>query len=84
MASKLSILPLVGVSERWLITDSISHRKVVNEFSVNARSHVITRSYHARFTDLTKDSQIPPIHGLIGGLNFHSMFCLLITSVHLS
>ena len=57
MASKSSMLSLVGVSELWLITDSTSHRKVVNESSVNARSRVIT--LNARFTDLTKDSQTP-------------------------
>ena len=82
LASKLSTLSLVGVSGRWLITDSTSHRKVVNESSVNARYRVIT--LNARFTNLTKDSQTPPIHGLMGGLNFHSMFCLLIMSIILS
>ena len=79
MASKSSILSLIGVSGLWLITDSTSHRKVVNESSVNAGSCVIT--LNARFTDLTKDSQSRPIHGLMGGLNFHSMLCLLITSI---
>ena len=33
MASKLSILSLVVVGGRWLITDSVSHRTVVNELS---------------------------------------------------
>ena len=78
MASKLSLLSLVGVSGLWLITDSTSHRKVVNEYSVNARSRVIT--LNGRFTDLTKDSQTLFIHGLMGWLNFHSIFCLFITS----
>ena len=41
MASKWSIL-LVGVSGRWLITDSILHRNILYESSVNARSRVIT------------------------------------------
>ena len=82
LASKWSTLSLVGVSGRWLIADSTSHRKVVNESSVNAQYRVIT--LNARFTNLTKDSQTPPIHGLMGGLNFHSMFCLLITSIILS
>ena len=47
MASKSSILSLVSVSGLWLITDSTSHRKVVNESSVNVQSHVIT--LNARF-----------------------------------
>ena len=79
MASKSSILSLVGVNGLWLITDSTSHKKVVNESAVNARSCVIT--LNSQFTDLTKDSQSRPIHGLMGGLNFHSMLCLLITSI---
>ena len=65
MASKSSILSLVGVSRHWLITDSTSHRKVVNESSVNARSCVIT--LNAPFPDLTKDSKTPSIHGLLEG-----------------
>ena len=47
MASKSSILSLVSVSGLWLITDSTSHRKVVNESSGNVQSHVIT--LNARF-----------------------------------
>ena len=78
MASKWSIL-LVGVSGRWLITDSILHRNVLYESSVNARSRAIT--LNTCFTDLTKDLQISPIHRLTKVLNFHYMFFLLITSI---
>ena len=78
MASKWSVL-LVGVSGRWLITDSILHRNILYESSVNARSRVIT--LNTCFTDLTKDLQTPPIHRLPKVLNFHYMFFLLITSV---
>ena len=56
MASKWSIL-LVGVSGRWLITDSILHRNILYESSVNARSRVITLNVY--FTDLNKDLQNP-------------------------
>ena len=68
MASKSSILSLGGVSGHWLITDSALHREVVNESSVKAQSRVIT--LNAPFTDLTKDSQTPPVHGLMKGVEF--------------
>ena len=82
MASKSSILSLVGVSGSWLIRDSTSHRKVVNESLVNAWSRIIT--LNARFNDLAKEFQTPPIYGIMGESNFHSMFYLLRTSIILS
>ena len=60
LVSKSSILSLTGASGCWLLTDYTSHRKVVNESSVNARSPVITLNAH--LINLTKNSQALPIH----------------------
>ena len=68
-ASKLSMLTLFRVSERWLTIDSMSQRKVVNATSLNKQS--LVNVLEARFTFLTKASKTPPIPRLTGGVEFH-------------
>ena len=52
---------------------STSIRNVFNTSSCIGLSLVTV--FNARFVSLTIISKAPPIQGLIGGKNFHSMFC---------
>ena len=60
---------LIGVNGVWFNIDSISQRNVDKHSSVNYLSQIIT--FRERFTDLIRDSHIPPIQGVTGRLNFH-------------
>ena len=52
--------------------DSISQRNVYNDSSVKSLSWTIT--FSARLTDLIRDAQATPIHGITGELKIHSIW----------
>ena len=64
-ASKLSMLTLFRVSERWRTISSMSQRKVVNATLLNKQS--LVNVLEARLTFLNKAFQNPPIPRLTGG-----------------
>ena len=52
--------------------DSTSEINVAHDSSVNNLSLIMT--FKQSFADLSSDSQMPPITGLTGGLNFQHIF----------
>lgn len=52
--------------------DSTSEINVAHDSSVNNLS--LTMTFKQSFADLSSDSQMPPIEGLTGGLNFQPIF----------
>ena len=65
----MSVSSLIDVKEQLLIVPSIWTKLMTNLFSRIAQLFVL--DFNAFFVTLTDDSQVPTIHGLLGGMKYH-------------